>query len=373
MEFRSLTAASAVIAVGALTIGAGLTAASVMRPATRASRTAVMMRAYHRRADVSTRLSTGISAGISTGHNRGLADLAASDGTRVHAGICTSPSVYRKLAARLSADIQHALHHRAGNHAATVYDAVTGVSCHADGDRHFDSASIVKAIILGALLRRHQEAGTRLSSFEEREATLMITRSDNDAATDLWDEVGMSGLRHFLDLAGMRETRLGQDGYWGLTQVTAHDEMLLLELLTRPNSVLTAASRRYQLGLMARVIPGQRWGTPAGAPHAVTVHVKNGWLPDKGGWHINSIGAFTGQDRNYLIAVLTDENKSEQYGIDTIQAVARAVHRDLNESRLVPKARFAANVDPSVTQSSPSPWAAVPALPTPAAAPAPAP
>jgi beta-lactamase class A len=368
MQFRSLTTASAVIAVGVMTIGAGVTAASVIRPATRASRAAAVMRAYHRRADYGTGLSTGHNTGLSTGHNTGRADLADSDGTRVHAGICTSPSAYRKLAARVSADIQHALHGRAGNHAASVYDAVTGIACHTDGARHFDSASIVKAIILAALLRRHQETGTPLSSLEEREATLMITQSDNDAATDLWNEVGMSGLQHFLDLAGMTETQLGEDGYWGLTQVTAHDEMLLLELLARPNLVLTADSRRYQLGLMARVIPGQRWGTPAGAPRAVTVHVKNGWLPDDGGWHINSIGAFTGQDRNYLIAVLTDANKSEQYGIDTIQAVARVVHRDLNESRLVPKARFAANEAPSLTESSPSPWAIVPALPTPAPA-----
>jgi len=27
----------------------------------------------------------------------------------------------------------------------------------------------------------------------------------------------------------------------------------------------------------------------------VTVHVKNGWLPDDTGWHVNSIGAFTGR------------------------------------------------------------------------------
>ena len=67
----------------------------------------------------------------------------------------------------------------------------------------------------------------------------MITQSDNDAATDLWDEVGMRNLQHFLNLAGMGETQLGQDGQWGLTQVTAHDEMLLLKLLTAPNSVLT--------------------------------------------------------------------------------------------------------------------------------------
>ena len=47
-----------------------------------------------------------------------------------------------------------------------VYDTVTGVSCYADSDRHFSSASIVKAIILAALLRWHQETGTPLSSWE---------------------------------------------------------------------------------------------------------------------------------------------------------------------------------------------------------------
>jgi beta-lactamase class A len=250
-----------------------------------------------------------------------------------------------------------------------VYDTVTGISCYADSGTHFSSASIVKAIILAALLRWHQQTGTPLSSWENDEATLMITQSDNDAATDLWDEVGMSRLQHFLDLAKMGQTRLGEDGYWGLTQVTAHDEMLLLELLTRPNPVLAAASRAYQLGLMAQVISSQRWGTPAGAPSDVTVHVKNGWLPDGSGWHVNSIGAFTGDGRNYLIAVLTDENASEQEGIDTIQAVARVVHLDLNQGRLNPKARLAA----SVASPAPTAWAVVPALPTPPPAPAPAP
>ena len=68
-----------------------------------------------------------------------------------------------------------------------MHDPVTGVSCQADGGRHFDSASIVKAIILAALLRWHQETGPPLSDWEKDEATLMITQSDNDAATDLWN------------------------------------------------------------------------------------------------------------------------------------------------------------------------------------------
>ncbi len=52
-----------------------------------------------------------------------------------------------------------------------------------------------------------------------------------------------------------------------------------------------------------------------------------------------------------MIAVLSDDNPSEQYGINTIEAVARLVHRDLNNARLdpaaarrVPRARLAANV-----------------------------
>jgi beta-lactamase class A len=299
MRTRALMAVSAVLAVGIVTTGASLTAASVIKPAAPAGRAAP-------------------------------APAARRGRLAVREGICTSPSEHRQLAARLSAGIEGALRGRAGHQAVTVRDAVTGVSCHAGSGRHFDSASIVKAVILAALLRWHQEAGEPLSPREEHEATLMITQSDNDAATFLWDEVGPGRLRRFLGLAKMDQTRPGRGGYWGLTQVTAHDEMLLLELLTLPNPVLSAASRSYQLALMARVIPSQRWGTPAGAPGDVTVHVKNGWLPDDDGWHVNSIGAFTGKGRSYAIAVLTDDNPSERYGIDTIERVARAVHRDLN-------------------------------------------
>jgi beta-lactamase class A len=341
MGMRALVTASAVLAAGVMTVGAGVTAASVIKPAGRVTAAATARGSWS----------------------------SAATAARVTEGLCTAPAAYAQLAARLSAGIRDALLGRADQHAVTVYDTATGVSCHTNSGQHFASASIVKAIILAALLRWHQETGTPLSSWERAEATLMITESDNDAATALWNEVGMSRLQHFLDLAKMDQTRLGQDGYWGLTQVTAHDEMLLLELLTQPNPVLTASSRAYQLGLMARVIPSQRWGTPAGAPGDVTVHVKNGWLPEASGWHINSIGAFTAKQRSYLIAALTDDNQSEQYGIDTIEAVARVVHRDLSEIKIIPGARLAANVAPSLTSPEPSPWAVVPALPTPAPAP----
>jgi hypothetical protein len=283
-------------------------------------------------------------------------------------GVCTAPAARRALAAQLSADIMKGLRGRNGVHAVSVYDRVTGVSCLYNGSKHFDSASIVKAIIMAALLRWHQQTGTPLSSWEKSEATLMIEQSDNDAATDLWDELGMDNLQDFLNLAGMGETELGQDGAWGLTQVTAHDEMLLLKLLTAPNSVLDAASRAYQLGLMASVTNWESWGVTAGTPSGVTWHVKNGWLPDATGWHINSIGTFSGHGDDYMMAVLsdnTDMNDDEQYGINTIEDVARLVQADLNNATLTGSTASASLAAAPRAGAQASSWAVVPALPTP--------
>jgi hypothetical protein len=62
-------------------------------------------------------------------------------------------------------------------------------------------------------------------------------------------------------------------------------------------------------------------------PAGVTVQLKNGWLADAGntstdGWNINSIGHVHGDGVNYTIAVLTDNNNTEQDGINTIQALS---------------------------------------------------
>ena len=98
--------------------------------------------------------------------------------------------------------------------------------------------------------------------------------------------------------------------------------------------------------------------------------MKNGWLPDATGWHINSIGTFSGHGKNYMIAVLsdnTDMNDDEQYGINTIEDVAGLVQHDLNDAKLTGSspaaARLAAAPNAALQASS---WAVVPALPTPA-------
>jgi beta-lactamase class A len=244
--------------------------------------------------------------------------------------LCRSPS-HPGLAARVARDIRAARHGRISEVALRVDDPGKSLGCWLHSVRHFDSASVVKVTILGALLRKASDQHRYLTDAEDSQATAMITRSDNDAASALWSELGPRYIHHFLNLAGMKQTRLGADGYWGLTKITAHDEVVLLRLLLHHNPVLDLASRRYALGLMTQVIAWQRWGVPAGAPARLTVHVKNGWMPlAPHGWRVNSIGCFTGHHGGYSIVVLTQNNPTLAYGIGTIQAIARAVHRALN-------------------------------------------
>jgi Beta-lactamase enzyme family len=214
---------------------------------------------------------------------------------------------------------------------------------------HFDSASVVKTIILAALLHRDKVQHRSLTAHEKSLAYSMITASNNNSATALWNDVGMTWLQRFLNLAQMNQTVLGQHGYWGLTRITASDETLLLWLLLNPNSVLTPADQQYELGLMAKVISSQRFGVPAGAPKGFTVHVKNGWAPLPAGtdpWYVNSTGCFTKGSVAYTIVVLTHQTKANptfSYGVKTIENVAIKIHSDLNPG-----------VGPAVPRSTPN-------------------
>ncbi|MGW7576231.1 serine hydrolase [Streptomyces sp. NPDC054765] len=290
------------------------------------------------RSRIPTRTRRGLAAAVAAGTLLTALTTATSAsaapvgtaGTQVGDSkvVCTSNKP--GLAPALSQDIAGALHGRKGASALAIYDRHTGTHCEFKAGTHFDSASVVKVTVLGALLRQTQEAHRKLTPHEVKLTTAMITKSDNDSTTALWHRTGSAGIKRFLSLAAMRDTVPGEGGSWGLTQVTAADQLKLMQLLTTDNAVLTAVSRGYALDLMHRVAPEQRWGVPAGAPATASVHVKNGWLPrDTGGWRVNSVGTFTGSGHDYGMAVLSTGSDSMDYGVATVEATARVVHRDL--------------------------------------------
>src|SRR5256885_6250415 len=247
----------------------------------------------------------------------------ASVPARATPSICTS-SVQPALAAKLSRQIANALHRLSSTVGIAIADPEEGIRCRYHQWREFHSASVIKVITLCALL--HQLQGREnLSPYQADLAQAMITESDNDAQDTLWNEIGMTALQRFLTAAGMNHTVLGTDDYWGLTEVNAHDELRLLQLLITRNTVLDTASRRYALALMADVVPDQRWGVSAGAPPDVTVHLKNGWLPDPDLWAVNSIGDFTRHDLDYSIVILTRNDPDMAYGVAVVESGGRVI------------------------------------------------
>lgn len=270
-------------------------------------------------------LCAALAAGVLVPVTLGAAPAAAATPTVS----CTSGRA--GLAAKLTKDITAALKGRKSTTAVALYDRTTRTTCTLRSTSKYDSASVVKATVLATLLWDNAKHNRHLTQREIDLSTAMITKSDNNATTSLWKQLGATKVQAFLKAAGMTHTTPGSGGYWGLTQITAQDEQRLLTLLTAKNSVLSDSARSYELGLMRKVVSAQRWGTPAGAPAGATVQLKNGWLQrSTHGWRVHSIGAFTGNGHDYALTVLTQDNKTMSDGVNTIQAVARAVHKDLN-------------------------------------------
>ncbi|MEU8968545.1 serine hydrolase [Streptomyces monashensis] len=241
---------------------------------------------------------------------------------------CTSAKA--GLAVKLQKDITAALANRKSTVALGVYDRSTNTTCTLRATSAYDSASTVKVTVLATLLWDAKKHNRYLTSTETKLATAMITKSDNAATSTLWKQLGLTKIKGFLSAAGMTKTVPGTGGYWGLTQENVTDEQKLLKLVTAKNSVLSDNSRAYILKLMGQVISAQRWGTPAGAPATVAVHVKNGWLQRAThGWRVHSLGTFNGAGHDYMMSVLTQDDATMDYGVTTIQNVARAVHKDL--------------------------------------------
>ena len=228
--------------------------------------------------------------------------------------------------AAVAASVQAYLKSQGDRGAVAVLDATTGAQLAVNADAGFHTASIVKVDILSALLLKVQ-TGQGLSANERSLAFDMITKSDNDAATSLWNEIGgASGLAAANRTLGLTETTPGTGGWWGRTTTTANDQLRLLQDLTSTSGPLNATSRSYVLNLMSQVEDDQDWGVPAAASaQATDVYVKNGWMDDStddGLWVNNSVGRIVEPGHDWLVVVLTSGNTDESSGIDAVEHTA---------------------------------------------------
>jgi Beta-lactamase enzyme family len=232
------------------------------------------------------------------------------------------------------------LHHDLASYVATrhgaiavaVYDVVGKKLTVLHPKLRGRTASIVKVDILETLLHR---TGGDLSEEQRETALSMIENSDNDSATDLWNQDGGApGVKAYNDELGLKQTTPNVD--WGLTTTSAADQVDLVRELFRASPLLTTKGRYFERRLMRHVEADQRWGISTGPPATAVVGIKNGWLPvteDDNLWAVNSIGWVQGEGKHYVIAVLTQHEPSEDYGIDTIAHISRVVWRHMTVAK----------------------------------------
>jgi beta-lactamase class A len=251
---------------------------------------------------------------------------AAGARTAGHARSPTSPFAARSVRTYLA--------HRGGNVTAAVYDVTTGATYLYRPTVHERTASIVKVDILATLLHEAERSGHGLSAANTALADPMIEVSDNDAANQLWSIAGgADAIGPFDEEIGMGQTTPNVNAHFGLTWTTAPDQIKLLRQVMLPGGLLDPSARRYEYEVMLHVTPSQRWGVSAGVPDNATVALKNGWLPVRDGWQVNSIGSVVGNGRHYLIAVLTDDDPTWDYGISTIERLSAATWQALAQRR----------------------------------------
>ncbi len=131
-------------------------------------------------------------------------------------------------------------------------------------------------------------------------------------------------------------------------------------------ALLAAVSRRPRaLALMGRVVASQAWGVTAGAPRTVGVRLENGRLPRAThGRRVHSVGIVRGTGSaaaatDFRMALLSHDNTSMGYGVDTLEGVALAVHRRLSGAApargRTPAAEISERPDGSAPYGRPSP------------------
>jgi hypothetical protein len=182
----------------------------------------------------------------------------------------------------------------------------------------FVSASVVKAMLLVAYLRRLDAIGQHhIDSFSSSFLYPMINVSDNSAATQTWSIVGDGGLYSVAHAAGMSDFSIV--GIWANAQISAADQA---KFFFEMDSLVPREFVGYARFLLSTIAGFESWGIPAIArPRGYNVFFKGGWRGTGLGQLVHQVGRLEGHQQMFSIAVMTDGDPSMGYGIGSIQGV----------------------------------------------------
>ena len=178
-------------------------------------------------------------------------------------------------------------------------------------DHRFYSASVVKAMLALAVVRGAR--GRALSGGERALLGPMVTYSDNDAASAVYARVGSGALYRIARAAGMKRFDVGFN--WADALLTARDQA---RLFLRIDRLAPRRHRGYLRGLLASIVPSQRWGiAPVAEARGFKIMFKGGWRT--GIFH--QVALLERDGRRVAVAVLTS-GTDHGYGRATQSGIA---------------------------------------------------
>jgi Beta-lactamase enzyme family len=186
------------------------------------------------------------------------------------------------------------------------------------------SASVLKAMLMVAYLNRPSVAGRALNAQDKSLLHPMITRSDNNAADRVDEIVGTGGLRALAAQVGMTHFAPAEP-IWGESEITPRDQT---KFFLNIDSHIARRHRVYAMGLLAGIVPSQRWGIGEVAPKGWKLYFKGGWGSGTG-LIDNQVALLTRGCSRISIAVLTMNDGSHAYGKETLKVIFHKLLRGL--------------------------------------------
>jgi hypothetical protein len=248
-------------------------------------------------------------------------------------GTGTAPVGYPAKRVKAAANY---LSHRSGRTAFAIVDSEGRLSGH-HMHRTFVSASVIKAMLLVAYLRKLDAHHQGLDSNSRAVLYPMIHVSDNSAATTTWRGVGNARLYRLAHDAGMTDFSIF--GIWASAHFSPADQA---KFFYKQDSLIPRQFRHYARALLSGISGAQSWGIPHVArPDGWHVFFKGGWRGTGLGQLVHQIARLEKGHMKFSMGVMTDGDPSMGYGITTIQGVTARLL-----ARPAPKASHAKSLGP---------------------------
>lgn len=187
--------------------------------------------------------------------------------------------------------------------------------------------STAKVLLMLADLRSPGIRNSSLSGWRKAELSVMIRRSDNVAAHDVFNRVGRGGMTAVAHAAHLKH--FSANNPWYASRITAADGARLMLYVDR---LFPRRHARFGMNLLSTIVPGQRWGIGQTKPRCWSLYFKGGW-GDGSGDDDHQFALLRHFRQRVAVAITVSWSPSHAYGKETLHGIAKRLLHDIPRPR----------------------------------------